>query len=497
MKKIISIFALSVFASYAMAQGAQDVYRFSQSNFSTITARSAGMGGAFVSLGADASSMSTNPAGLGMYTKSEVAITPVLGFGRMNTSVSGGESMRRHDTHFGLNNFSAVFAGRGFAIGVGSNRLTDFNSRYASQGGASGKSLSDMFARQLDGIPSSSIGSPEGDEYRAFYKYGPDMWGAILGYQTFLVEPDGGGASYSTAPSLYDGDLVVPMQSVSTYGGIDEINISTAGNYNDIVYYGVSFGIQTINYKEVNSYSEITPVGADGEALNHGDLDNFTYNQTLVSRGTGFNIKLGVTVRPLDWLRVGVAYHTPTWTVMSEQYGADITNYRFGYRDPVWADSPILDNEYSMSSPSRFMAGVSFVVARRLILSADYERVWYDAMKFRTPDLRGQNSVISDIYRGVNNVRLGAEYQPVSRVFVRAGYAYRSSAYRDPMLRDFDMGSQYSAGVGYRSRHFSIDAAYVYGGNSYRPYAYYEGSDGVVSRSGHRSTVLLSVAVRF
>ena len=44
------------------------------------TARSMAMGGAFVSLGADLSSMSINPAGLGMYQHNELVLTPMMTF---------------------------------------------------------------------------------------------------------------------------------------------------------------------------------------------------------------------------------------------------------------------------------------------------------------------------------------------------------------------------------------------------------------------------------
>lgn len=487
--------------SWAQAQSMNDVYRFSQNNFSTITARSAGMGGAFVSLGSDASSMSVNPAGMGMYRRSEIAITPILGFNNTRTSNIGlngganGAIMDKDKTRFGLANFSAVFTiGDKFVVGAAVNRLADYRGTYQSQGAPGGTtaSIADMFVSQLDGIPSSGLGSPAGDTYQAFRRYGPNAWGAILGYQTYLVDAEAeGGDTYHTAPSLYAGDIVLPIQTVNTYGGIDEIDISFAGNLNRVLYYGVSFGIQNINYKEVTSYSEI------GSENNHGDLDNFTYNQTLVSRGTGFNIKLGVTAVPTDWLRIGVAYHSPTWAAVTEEYGADMTVYKFGYAQGVFADSPILKNEYSFSTPQRLMIGASAVVARKLILSADYERAWFSGMKFRTSDLRPINAQIKNSYDAVNVMRFGVEYQPVNKLFLRLGYSHNSSAYKAKELKKFEKLDQYSAGIGFRSRGFSIDAAYVYGSKNYAPTEYYVGAGSEVQRRSNLSSILLSMAVRF
>ena len=57
------------------AQGELDAYRYSQTELNG-TARYLGMGGAFGALGGDISSMSSNPAGLGIYRSSEIVTTP-------------------------------------------------------------------------------------------------------------------------------------------------------------------------------------------------------------------------------------------------------------------------------------------------------------------------------------------------------------------------------------------------------------------------------------
>ena len=51
-----------------------DLLELSQTQFNFGTARSMAMAGAFTSLGADLSSMSINPAGLGMYRHSDLSI---------------------------------------------------------------------------------------------------------------------------------------------------------------------------------------------------------------------------------------------------------------------------------------------------------------------------------------------------------------------------------------------------------------------------------------
>ena len=78
MKKIGLIFIIALFILPGIyAQKIEDALRNSQV-FYYGTARFMGMGGAFTALGGDLSSLSQNPAGLGVFRSSEVSITPQL-----------------------------------------------------------------------------------------------------------------------------------------------------------------------------------------------------------------------------------------------------------------------------------------------------------------------------------------------------------------------------------------------------------------------------------
>ena len=72
-KYILSALLLSA----GLATEAQDVYKFEALSGSDLTgtARYVGMGGAMNALGADLSTMGTNPAAIGLYRKSDAAIT--------------------------------------------------------------------------------------------------------------------------------------------------------------------------------------------------------------------------------------------------------------------------------------------------------------------------------------------------------------------------------------------------------------------------------------
>ena len=134
------------------------------------TARVMGMGGAFTSLGADLSSMSINPAGLGMYRRNEFSLTPLL-------SVAHGQTQGA-PSWVGNNKTRFAFANVGVALnvfespaspltsltlGIGMNRIADFNTRYSfssesrydpSKPDQLMPTIADVFGQQLgqDGI---------------------------------------------------------------------------------------------------------------------------------------------------------------------------------------------------------------------------------------------------------------------------------------------------------------------------------------------------------
>ncbi|MDE5773632.1 MAG: hypothetical protein K2H86_04155, partial [Muribaculaceae bacterium] len=76
MKRRIFIFTLSALSmsGSALAQSAVDAYRIAQPDMKG-TARFMSMGGAFGALGGDLSTLSQNPAGIGVYRNSEVGFT--------------------------------------------------------------------------------------------------------------------------------------------------------------------------------------------------------------------------------------------------------------------------------------------------------------------------------------------------------------------------------------------------------------------------------------
>jgi len=244
--------------------------------------------------------------------------------------------------------------------------------------------------------------------------------------------------------------------------------------------------------------------------------------------GSAVNLKIGVIARPIDPLRIGLSFQTPSWMVLRSEYGAEVYT-KFNGKDPVdgqdsYFGSTILSTpEYRFSTPPRLSAGLSYTFGEMGVLSADYERVWYTGMRLNNASVERENfkTGAKEIFQGTNNVRVGGEFKPVPAWALRAGFAYAGMP-----MRDWDKGNgtivkgknvtfdlplaqdsyNVSGGAGYRFPGGSIDLSYVYMHTNYSSYDlfYYEDSNFSVAQSNHNITpvknnhlVTLSLAFRF
>ncbi|MDE5727635.1 MAG: UPF0164 family protein [Duncaniella sp.] len=120
MNKIILASVLAAIPACAMAQTAVDGMSISQSDLRG-TARYMSMAGAFTALGGDISSFNQNPAGLGIYRSSEIALSLDLDMLSAKSAADGFVN-KQSQTRFACNNFG--YAG---AIALNSEVMPFFN----------------------------------------------------------------------------------------------------------------------------------------------------------------------------------------------------------------------------------------------------------------------------------------------------------------------------------------------------------------------------------
>ena len=510
-----------------------DMFNSAHTQFNTITARSAAMAGAMTSLGADASSLSINPAGVGMYRTNELTFTPMMSFTRARNNAQPFEGNSKN--RFAVGNFGVVVKLRESSTGVTAinmglsyNRLADYNYKYSfSNAGVAGNaSIADVYAGQLaaSGITSAQL-KQNYDNFGNFRwsHYDPTYWGAILGYKTGLVGDTSG---------AWGRDMVVPNAAVDNFttveskGRADEWVWSLGINFNSKFYLGMSLGASTISQEKHIYYGE--GYRYSNNPQQNYCMEYFNYDQITQMKGTGINFKIGAIYRPIESLRVGVAFHTPTYYNVTYKYQGGMTSQvkainnvdgytvnSQGYIDPPFSEQTELlidDGDYSwrFTTPTRLMVGASYTVAKQLILSVDYERDWYNTMRMKnSPYGPLYKGFIKDEFKGSNTVRAGAEWRFIPQMAIRLGYGLWSGAlddndevYSSPVI----YRTEYmSTGLGIAlSKHFTIDLAYMYSKNNLTPYKTFYGYNANVDiasptfrTSISRHNAMMTLTVKF
>jgi len=451
-KYIITLFVLTIAPLLGMNQTAVDALRYSQLQIGG-SARYMSMGGAFGALGADFTVTSTNPGGLGLYKSSDFLFTPSVHTGKANSTYNGfyGEDAK---TNFAVGNAGYVLTKRlssrastsgftHFQFAIGVNRLNDFNRKWQIVGENTENSLLDTYVEYADGIFYRDIEDNRGGMY-GFDLY-PAWWTYLLDTQDTINN------SYFS-PVPYGGTL--QRKNINQWGSMNEWTFAFGVNYNDILYLGMSFNIPWIRYYERSTYNE-TDV-----ADTIYDFSSFNIYERLDTKGTGFTFKFGFILRPVDFIRIGGAIHTPTWYSMNDYWDVEMESY-FDNGDYYTQASPYGEYSYKLTTPMRVQGSLAFIIGRYGLVSGEYEFVDYSNANFsgHSYGFFNENEDISNGYRQGHNFKVGTEWRSGPFSF-RAGYAYQGSPYADE-INDGAINS-YSGGIGFRDTFYYIDLAYVF-----------------------------------
>ena len=475
------------------------------------TARSMALGGAFTSLGADLASMSINPAGLGMYRRNEIALTPMMTF--QSSETPGTMSYAKNGKNrFSMANFGAAlnaYEGTGtltsFTVGIGLNRIADFNSRYSYKtdtpyagGSVWAPTIADIFGQQLGQAGIFPKNKNEGLEYAI----NPYYWPAALGYNCYMISVDPEAENPTYVPDCIGSNAsILHYMDVVNSGSINEFTISAGANLNNIVYIGATIGIQSVHkatgvyYGEDYRYDHGPAANSAGDLL-ETQLDYADLYQKSVLDGSGVNFKLGVTVRPIESLRIGVAFHTPTYYSLERSYYGDITTQMYNNatekteinQDGTPYQDDMGSNSWCFTSPARLLFGISYTFGNFGLITVDYDRDRYNGIRVKNMPYLAYGPAASDFkqdmkyyFKGSNTVRAGVEVRPLPMLSVRAGFGYNGSMLRDErtILSSPAVGetSFYTAGLGFSlSRSVYLDVAYCYVKDTTTPYMLFYGN---------------------
>ncbi|MFZ4705306.1 MAG: hypothetical protein ACOYMF_04795 [Bacteroidales bacterium] len=484
MKRILIFITLSASVLSLNAQNEVDALRYSR--LSVVgTARYSGLGGAFGALGADFSTLSVNPAGIGLYRSSDFSITPSLNMGS-TSSVYLGEKGQDSHLNFNLGNVgfvSVLDAGnpktssiRKVMFGFGINRVNSFNNRVIINGFNENNSLLTVYADESNGLLPSEL----------------DAYGAGPAYDANLI--------FDTIGNLvYDADMlnggILQRKTIQSWGSMNEMELSMGANILDKFYIGGTLGVPFVRYFERTTYTE-----EDTQKRNKY-FQRFDRTERLNTTGTGINFKLGIIYKPVEFIRLGLAVHTPTYfDKMSDAWSSEMSSIF----DTVVANnessfsssSPKGNYEYSLTTPFRAIGSVAFIIGKFGLLSADYEFVDYPGARLRGVDYNfySENNAITHKYRATGNLRLGAELK-LAQFSFRGGYGIEGDPYKSSVNNS--EGQSYSFGLGIREKEYNIDLAFTHSKRA-EDYYIYDPSYVQASRNTTQaSNLMLTIGFRF
>lgn len=481
----------------AMSANAQETYENAKLVGEDLngTARYVGMGGAMEALGADISTIGTNPAGLGLFRHSNLSVS-----GGLLIQSNGKEFANGNKTNASFDQIGGVYSTR-----TGAKSFLNFGFNYHK-----GKNFDYILnaANSLNGSSQnkqSFIKGLLGDEGRGGFFIDRDpKTNANVGYSDLNKKSNA--YTFSQIDYLYWNTLIPTNNPVKPYdydggndytfnrahnGYIGNYDFSVSGNLNDRVYLGVTFGIKDVHYNAYSEYSENLVSGARASVADNRSIT-----------GSGFDVTAGVIVRPIESspFRIGAYVKTPTWYDLTTSNTTSLIDYRnYGAAN----NSKYVNNSYDFKiwTPWKFGFSLGHTIGSSLALGATYEYEDYSRINTRINDGgyidywtgsyydssiadTQMNNHTREVLKAVSTLKLGVEYKPTTNLALRAGYNYVSPMYvsdgqKDPGLSS--LGTSYASatdytnwkatnrftlGVGYQIDKFNIDLAYQYSSQS-------------------------------
>lgn len=488
---------------------AQNYYNFTGLNDKGLigTARFVGMGGSMGALGGDISVMGVNPAGIALYRSSDCTFTVSTDI-KNSISVYNKTQTSCDYSNCQLDNFGFVFANEFdmsdiefLNIGVSYRSNNHFGRNFDMYGAAGG------FSQQyiIDGLYRNNPFDTDNVTY-SMYENLNYNWLTLLASDGGLVDETGNLITNAS------GSLVYPPTHLGYYseerGRVDVFDVNLSTNIKDRLYLGATLSISSLDYSRYSCYYEDDEIGEIYSIINN-----------LKMSGTGLDLKLGAIIRPFKYLplKLGVAFHTPTWYRLLDSSNAAIVGvdrYEYDTRDEErYYDN--LNVKYGYKTPWRVNASVAYTFGSYLAVNAEYEFTDSRTAAYtdRTAIARSQNPDIDKAMRQQHTARIGAELN-FNKFAIRAGYCFSTAMFNSNTYKNIDNMSitdtsteflnlydknNVTFGCGYRFKKMYIDLAYMLQMQSGEFYPFYDTEciNPIADVTFVDQTVALTIGMRF
>lgn len=480
MKRIITALSAIILVCNVNSQTVFEGLKTSQNDILG-SARYMGVAGAFGALGGDVSAIKDNPAGLGIFRKSELTTTIDLQMQSAN-AIWGNTKISDSKYSVGMNNLSLVLVGKtwraesGYAGLVNSNfsfsynKLKNFDRNIRVKNNGVNNTMTDYFAHM------SGNTNPDTYMYDADYISESQLnnmfdnsslsWLGVMSSYVYLIQPEvknnilTGWWSSVLAP----GATIAPEYTLRESGGVNEYSFGWSGNFSNRVFLGATANLQSVNYQMNSTFDE-----------NYSG-DNMVLNNYLSTTGSGFNVNVGAIVVPVDFLRIGMAIHTPTFYNISQLHNGALSFTVNNKKNDVKTYDYSVD--YILQTPLQLNLSTAFILDKKGFISAEYVYNNYKGMKFIATDnynFSGVNDEANTMFENARTIKVGGEYKLTENLSLRAGFANTSKATNsnadknlplntvrtDPEYFRHNSTNYSTMGLGYRESNWYFDVAFV------------------------------------
>ena len=378
MKKIflILLFTATVFTGFSQTIG-YDAFGMQLANEDINgTARYTGMSGAFGALGGNMSAIDVNPAGLTVFKNSEASI-----------------SLQNINTNLNLKYFNSIA------------NTTNNNLNLSQAGGVLIFENTNKFWSKVALSVNYSLAK---DFDNSYFIEGNS------GLSEFNVDPFLNFDDDNTNDIYYDNVDKQVMLNTTT-GTNSKSTITLATKYDKTISYGISMIFHSVDYFQHIQFKE----------SNHDNANNTLdalLNQDLSITGNGFGFNFGILTKPNPNFRLGIAYQTPIWYNLSEEFHED-TTVNLSNTSEVYTDNP--ENsvyDYKIKTVGKVTGSLAYVFGKKGLLSLDYTRKSYNNILIKPQaDFNPENNTIKQDLKATNEFRIGGEYR-YKNLSLRAGF---------------------------------------------------------------------------
>lgn len=471
------------------------------------SARYQALSGAMGAVGADYSAIHQNPAGLAFFRSGSKLSTTLSHsvykaqniWGHNSSSLA--DENKLHIDELSYISTIQLSSGHTLTWGIGIQN----NGRLYRQMDAYSQEVGNSSLANYAAIISNNAGgiTPQGMTSSSPFYNTP--WLSTLAYNAGWVSASAGTAgtnayNYKSAYSgsnLYDASLVSKEE-----GAVSNVDFAFGMDISPRFSIGATLTFSSMNHEYNSFYQEAyhaVNTHTDNNGQTYTERHGLSLDNHLSFSSIGARLGVGFIYQPLDGLRLGASFYTPTLSNVEMSFEAHATGIssETAKTPGTWAartPSSGARSNFGYTSPWRVGASAAYIFGRKAILSADYEYQNYNQARLREVDedeydyeydaleniYKSDNDAISSDFGGQHTIRIGLEFNATKRLALRAGVRHSSIQNYTPELKENKPTIEllvpgtavhhrlpgavhsYSLGLGYRfTPKWTLDLAYT------------------------------------